>query len=56
MPTSEAAEMCDVSVKTFLRWKDKGRINPVSKLPGLRGGYIFNRSDIEALLPAERVA
>lgn len=50
IPTSEAAQLVGKSVKTFLRWKEAGRIDPVAKLPGLRGAYLFDRSEVEALV------
>lgn len=53
VPTAEAAQIVGKSVKTFLRWKEAGRIEPVAKLPGLRGAYLFDRSDVEALTPAD---
>jgi predicted site-specific integrase-resolvase len=50
IPTREAATLCGVSVKTFIRWKEAGKIEPVAKLPGLRGAYLFDRSDVETLV------
>jgi hypothetical protein len=48
--TKEAAELIGESVKSTIRRVERGDLTPVSKLPGLRGAYIFERADIEALL------
>lgn len=45
----EAAEMLGKDARTIQRMAVKGEI-PATKLPGLRGSYVFNRSDVEALL------
>ena len=51
--TAEAAALRGVSVKTVTRWVRDGKLTPVQKLPGLRGAYVFDRSDVEALLKQE---
>lgn len=48
--TKEASELIGESVKNTIRRIERGEITAVTKLPGLRGAYLFNRSDIEALL------
>jgi len=40
---------------SVIRLVKAGKLTPVQKLPGLRGAYLFNRADIEALA-AERGA
>jgi len=40
---------------SVIRLVKAGKLTPVQKLPGLRGAYLFNRADIEALA-AERAA
>ncbi len=47
--TSEAAEMLKITPKTISRYAQDGRLRPATKLPGLTGAYLFNRTDIEAL-------
>lgn len=56
IPTREAADIHGVSVKTFIRWKEAGRISPAAKLPGIRGAYLFDRSEVLALLNAKEDA
>ena len=55
IPLSEAARILGLSVRTMHRRIADGVVVPVSKLPGLRGAYIFDRSDIERLAK-EKVA
>lgn len=47
---AEAAEMTGLDRRTLHRKVERGELHAVSKLPGLRGAYIFNRADIDALL------
>lgn len=49
IPTIEAAAIVNVSVPTFNRWVEAGRIAEAAKAPGLRGARFFLRSDVEAL-------
>ena len=48
--TKEASELIGESVKNTIRRVERNELTPVTKLPGLRGAYLFNRSDIAALL------
>ena len=48
--TKEASELIGESVKNTIRRVERNELTPVTKLPGLRGAYLFNRSDIDALL------
>ncbi len=47
---AEASQLTGLDKRTLHRKVDSGELIPVTKLPGLRGAYIFNRADIEALL------
>lgn len=49
IPTSEAAELMGESVRQFIRRVERGTVTPALKLPGLRGAYMFNRADIDAM-------
>ena len=54
--TGEALTILEMaSPSTVARLVKAGKLAPAAKLPGLRGGYLFNRSDGEALA-AERAA
>lgn len=48
--TSEAAELLGESPRQFIRRVERHDIIPAMKLPGLRGAYLFDRSDVEALV------
>lgn len=47
---AEASQVLNRNRSTVTRMVERGELNPVSKLPGLRGAFFFNRADIEALL------
>ena len=49
LTTAQAAEIVGRSVPTVNRWAAEGILTPAQKLPGLRGAYLFRRSDVEAL-------
>ena len=49
--TAEAAQILGSSVSQLNRLAASGQIPYVAKAPGIRGAYIFNRLDIEALAP-----
>lgn len=49
MTTSDVVRLLGRSNSTVVRMVDDGKITPAYKLPGLRGGYLFDRSQIEAL-------
>jgi excisionase family DNA binding protein len=44
-----AAELLDVSTTTIHRRIEDGTLEPVRKIPGLRGPYLLNRADVEKL-------
>jgi hypothetical protein len=49
LTTAECALVVGISVQTISRWVAIGRLTPARKLPGLRGPYLFDPSDIDAL-------
>lgn len=50
LSTAEVAELTGLHVATIGRWADSGKLAPVFKGKGLRGAYLFNREDVDALL------
>ncbi len=44
--TAQAAEMCGVSWRTFMRYLAAGQIEPVGSVGG---AHVFRRSDVEEL-------
>lgn len=46
---AEASEITGLDKRTLHRKVERGELQAVSKLPGLRGAYIFARSEIERL-------
>lgn len=53
---AEASKLTGLDRRTLHRRVERGELHPVSKLPGLRGAYIFDRSEIEELIPEERAS
>jgi hypothetical protein len=49
VPTSVASNILGLSVSTTLRLVDTGDLTPLAKLPGKRGGYLFDATAVEAL-------
>lgn len=51
-----SAETCalldDLDRSTLVRWVQAGKLKPAKKLPGLRGAYLFDRRDVEAIRAA----
>lgn len=48
--TAQARELLGkASPSTIARWVAAGKLVPAHKLPGLRGAYLFHRTDVEAL-------
>ena len=47
--TADAVVRLGVSACTVVRMVDNGRLTPQTKLAGLRGAYLFDRRDVEAL-------
>jgi excisionase family DNA binding protein len=44
--SSEVCDLLSIDRSTLSRWVKEGRITPVMKLPGLRGGFVFDRNTI----------
>ena len=54
-----SAEVCDrlgIDRSTLSRWVASGRISPTTKLPGIRGAFLFTRAEIERVKAGERPA
>lgn len=49
----QAAHILGKSARTVQRMADDGALPVAQKLPGPNGAYLFKRSDVVALLPAE---
>lgn len=47
--SGQAARILDVHPSTVARWVHAGRLNPVTKLAGEAGGFLFRRSDVEQI-------
>ena len=47
--TAEAMDVLGVSKDTLIRMIARGEIKKAHKMPGLRGPYILDRAEIEAL-------
>lgn len=47
--TREAADILEEGVRQTIRRVERGNLTPAKKLPGIRGSYLFNRADIDAL-------
>lgn len=50
--TAEVAEQLGCDVRTVHRMVRTGRLTPRQKLPGRTGSYVFDASDVDALLAA----
>lgn len=38
-----------VDIRTIQRWATSGVLEPVAKIPGRTGAFLFRREDVEAL-------
>ena len=47
--TKEAADILKESIYTTLRRVTAGELTPVTKLPGLRGAYLFDATQVTTL-------
>ena len=57
MTTAEVAAECDsVAVKTVIRWVEAGQLAHAQKLPGLRGGYLFDPAEVARFKASRRAA
>jgi hypothetical protein len=48
--TREASERLGESIRQTIRRVESGKLEPVAKMPGLRGAYVFNAADIDRLV------
>lgn len=51
--TAEVVRILRISNSTVMRMVESGQLTPAYKAPGLRGAYLFNKSDISALAEGE---
>lgn len=47
--TAEAARRLGVNRSTLTRWVGVGRIEPALTVPGYRGNFLFDPTDVDAL-------
>ena len=47
LTTAEVATLTGVSVKTVVRWVAAGDLTPATKLPGIRGAFLFGPKAVE---------
>ena len=51
-----SAEVCDrlgIDRSTLSRWVASGRISPTTKLPGVRGAFLFTRAEVARVKAGE---
>ena len=49
MTTAQVADRLGRSVPTVIRLVNSGKLAPATKLPGIRGAYMFTRESVDAL-------
>jgi excisionase family DNA binding protein len=54
--TAWAAKALGVHTATVRRMVERGELEPVGKLDGLRGAYLFNQADIIRIASKRRAA
>lgn len=47
LTSAEACEFLNIDRSTLSRWVAAGRIAAATKLPGIRGPFLFTRSEVE---------
>jgi Helix-turn-helix domain len=47
--SAEAATIIGRDVRTIHRLVERGDLQPATKLPGIRGAFLFRREDVERL-------
>lgn len=50
--SAEACALLGIDRSTLSRWVKDGRLTPTTKLPGIRGAFIFDRADVLQLQEA----
>lgn len=56
LSTAEAVAKLNIDRSTLTRWVAAGRIKPAHKLPGLRGAYLFDPTEVQRLRDENRAA
>lgn len=52
LTTNELAALAEVTVPTVTRWVAEERVRPIHKGKGLRGAFLFTRTEVERFLTA----
>ena len=47
LTSAEACEQLEIDRSTLSRWVALGRITPATKLPGLRGAFLFEPDEVD---------
>ena len=47
MTSAAVCEELNIDRSTLSRWVAAGRISPAAKLPGIRGAFLFDPSEVE---------
>jgi len=50
--SADACETLNIDRSTLSRWVASGRISPATKLPGIRGPFLFTRAEVERVKAA----
>jgi len=50
--SAEASEELGIDRSTLSRWVAAGRIAPATKLPGIRGPFLFTRAEVQRVKAA----
>lgn len=56
VPSSDAAARLGIDRRTLTRWVEAGRIAAATKLPGLRGAYLFDAAEIDRVASERKIA
>jgi excisionase family DNA binding protein len=48
--SAEACESLGIDRSTLSRWVASGRIAPATKLPGIRGPFLFTRTEVQRIM------
>lgn len=49
LTSAAVCEALHIDRSTLSRWVASGRIQPATKLPGLRGAFLFDPSEVERI-------
>lgn len=50
LTSSEVCRELSIDRSTLSRWVAAGRIEPMTKLPGIRGAFLFHRAEVVRVL------